>query len=112
MASYIDRTKMAMGAICALLASSGMLFFGTGLHPVWWLIWLAALPVLLRAPRISGLAAFGIASLSCPFALVTAAVPVRHDATLYTRYGDWFAWLDVGALMAMLGGLIFKRVAL
>jgi len=38
-------------------------------------------------------------------ALVTllAAVPVRHDATLYQNWGDWFAWLDMVALIALLG---------
>jgi len=37
-------------------------------------------------------------------ALVTmvATVPVRHDATLYEIWGDWFAWLDLAALAALL----------
>lgn len=37
-------------------------------------------------------------------ALVTmlAAVPVRHDATLYQKWGDWFAWVDLIALVVFL----------
>jgi apolipoprotein N-acyltransferase len=37
-------------------------------------------------------------------ALVTmlATVPVRHDSTLYQKWGDWFAWLDLIALAALL----------
>ncbi len=37
-------------------------------------------------------------------ALVTllAAVPVRHDSTLYQRWGNWFVWLDLAALAALL----------
>lgn len=37
-------------------------------------------------------------------ALVTmlATVPVRHDSTLYQRWGDWFAWVDLAALAAFL----------
>lgn len=30
-------------------------------------------------------------------------VPVRHDFTLYQKWGDWFAWLDLAALAAVLG---------
>ena len=37
----------------AVLATALLYFFGTGLHPFWWLTWLAALPVLLLAPRVS-----------------------------------------------------------
>ena len=31
-----------------------------------------------------------------------ATVPVRHDPTLYQKWGDWFAWVDLAALVAML----------
>jgi apolipoprotein N-acyltransferase len=36
-------------------------------------------------------------------AIVTmlATVPVRHDATLYALCGDWFAWLDLAGLAAI-----------
>src|SRR3954470_18307767 len=37
----------------AVLATALLTFLGTGLHPVWWLTWLAPLPVLLLAPRVS-----------------------------------------------------------
>ncbi|HEY0806339.1 MAG TPA: hypothetical protein VGD84_14795, partial [Pseudonocardiaceae bacterium] len=46
----------------AALATALLYFFGTGLHPIPWLTWLAPLPVLLLAPRasarIAALAAF------------------------------------------------------
>jgi apolipoprotein N-acyltransferase len=29
-------------------------------------------------------------------------VPVRHDSTLYQKWGDWFAWLDLAGLAALL----------
>jgi apolipoprotein N-acyltransferase len=32
-----------------------------GLHPVWWLTWLAPLPVLIAAPRLSHWSAFAVA---------------------------------------------------
>jgi apolipoprotein N-acyltransferase len=34
---------------------------------------------------------------SADFATLLAAIPVRHDETLYDRWGDWFAWLNVFA---------------
>ena len=51
-------------AVCALVASSTLLFFGTGPHPVCWLTWSAPLPVLLMAAHVRGLPAFAIGSLS------------------------------------------------
>ena len=42
-------------------------------------------------------------SASAPFASVVANVPVRNDATLYARFGDWFAWLNIAGLLGMLG---------
>ncbi len=44
--------------LLAFLLSATALFFGTGLHPFWWLTWLAPIPVLLMAPRLSGIWAF------------------------------------------------------
>jgi apolipoprotein N-acyltransferase len=37
----------------AALVSAVLLYFGTGLHPVWWLTWFAIVPVLVVAARLS-----------------------------------------------------------
>ncbi|WNV89070.1 nitrilase-related carbon-nitrogen hydrolase [Umezawaea sp. Da 62-37] len=37
----------------AVVATAALYFFGTGLHPVPWLTWLAPLPILLLAPAVS-----------------------------------------------------------
>jgi apolipoprotein N-acyltransferase len=50
-------------AIAAGLASAGLLYFGTGLHPIWWTLWLAPVPVLAIAPRIHRVAAFLLGSI-------------------------------------------------
>jgi apolipoprotein N-acyltransferase len=55
--------KIILGS-AAIAASSAMFFLGTGMRPIWWLMLLAPLPVMLVAPRVSGLFAFGIAALS------------------------------------------------
>ena len=39
-----------------------------------------------------------------PFATVVTSVPVHHDVTLYSKLGDWFAWLNI-ALLAVLAVL-------
>ncbi len=38
-----------------------MLWYGTGLHPVWWLTWIAPLPLLFVAARVRWIPAFFIA---------------------------------------------------
>lgn len=64
MASRPNRASTALLALGALFLSSALLFFGTGLHPVWWLTWMAPVPLLLVASRVSGRAAFGMAALA------------------------------------------------
>ncbi len=63
MASNLSRTPSLFNA-GALLTSSLLLFLGTGLHPAWWAVWLAPLPILLIAPRLNALPAFGTAALA------------------------------------------------
>jgi apolipoprotein N-acyltransferase len=48
-----SKTGQAGIAIVAVVASGLCLFFGTGLHPVWWLIWIAPIPVLVAAARLT-----------------------------------------------------------
>jgi apolipoprotein N-acyltransferase len=47
--------------LAAAVASATLFYFGTGLSPVPVLAWLAPVPVLLIAPRVSGRAAAGVA---------------------------------------------------
>src|ERR1700730_10265842 len=50
---------LAAGALSAALS-----YFGTGLHPIWWLVWFAPVPILAVAPRLSGRAAFLLAAVA------------------------------------------------
>jgi apolipoprotein N-acyltransferase len=50
-----------MAAVCAVSLSAGAYFISSGLHRVWWLVWLAPLPVLLLAPRLGALQTFIVA---------------------------------------------------
>ena len=47
--------------IAAGAASAGLAYLGTGLHPVWWCLWLAPVPVLAVATRLGRGTAFLLA---------------------------------------------------
>ena len=47
---------------------------------------------------------------SGPFVSLLAVVPVHHDQTIYARFGDWFAWLNVGLCVFLIGGSWIGRV--
>jgi apolipoprotein N-acyltransferase len=63
MVSNPDRPGFAL-IFGAIAASAVALYFGTGVHPHWWLTWLAPLPLLLIAPRLSLWQAFASSLLS------------------------------------------------
>ena len=56
--------KSILFAAGAVAATSAMLFWGTGLRPIWWLTWFAPLPVLLISLRLGRLGAFCVAALA------------------------------------------------
>ena len=58
------KTPSALVCVIALATSSAMLFWGTGLHPAWWLTWLAPVPVLLVSRNLSRRTAFLVAGVA------------------------------------------------
>ena len=50
--------------VCAVVLTAGGYFVSSGLHRVWWLVWLAPLPVLLLAPRMRVWHAFTVALIA------------------------------------------------
>jgi len=54
----------AMRVAGAFAAAVVMLWFGTGLHPQWWLTWLAPLPLLWLATRLSAWRSFVLTVLA------------------------------------------------
>ena len=50
MASRLDRSALAAWLAATSLTALAW-WFGSGLHPLWWLTWLAPLPILWLAPR-------------------------------------------------------------
>lgn len=47
-----SKGKQVLMAAAVLVLSAAAWFWGTGLHPLWVLTWLAPLPVMLLAPRV------------------------------------------------------------
>jgi apolipoprotein N-acyltransferase len=68
--------------IAAGLASAAFIYFGTGLHPIWWLLWLAPVPVLAIAPRLRGRAAFLLGAVAWFLGEMNQWNYVRHEMEL------------------------------
>src|SRR5262249_24541741 len=43
------------------------------------------------------------------FAIIDTVLPVAHEATIYARFGDWFAWLCLTASACVLALLFTKK---
>jgi len=42
------------------------------------------------------------------FTTMVVAVPLRHEATLYQSWGDWFAWLDLALVVGLFVSVVTK----
>ncbi len=68
--------------IAAGLASAAFFYLGTGLHPIWWLLWLAPIPVLAIAPRLRGRGAFLLGAIAWFLGEMNQWNYVRHEMEL------------------------------
>jgi apolipoprotein N-acyltransferase len=48
---------------------------------------------------------------AAPFVSVVGSLPAKHEATLYARVGDWFAWVDLALVALLLGLLWWPRIS-
>jgi apolipoprotein N-acyltransferase len=53
--------------IAAGTTTAALLYFGTGLHPIWPLLWLAPVPVIAIAPHLRASRVFALATVACFF---------------------------------------------
>jgi apolipoprotein N-acyltransferase len=58
---HADSLRRAMVILGAIALTTGAYFVSSGLHRLWWPVWLAPLPVLLLAPRVRAWQAFAVA---------------------------------------------------
>jgi len=69
------------------IAAAGLLsavfaYLGTGLHPLWWALWLAPIPVLAIAPRLHGTVAFLLGAIAWLIGEMNQWSYVRHAIEL------------------------------
>jgi apolipoprotein N-acyltransferase len=57
-------------------------YLGTGLHPIWWMLWLAPIPMLAAAPRLRSGAAFLLSSIAWLIGAMNQLNYVRHEIEL------------------------------
>ena len=50
--------------IVAGTTTAALLYFGTGLHPIWPLLWFAPIPVIAIAPQLSASRVFALATVA------------------------------------------------
>jgi apolipoprotein N-acyltransferase len=96
--------------VTAALASALGFYFGTGLHPVWWLTWLAPLPLLLIVPKLPRLSAFCVSWLVSILGATNLWHYFRHDLETPLLLCVIFTILP-GAIFAF-GVLLFRRCVL
>jgi apolipoprotein N-acyltransferase len=46
------------------------------------------------------------------FASVDGDVTVAHQRTLYAKFGDWFAWFNLGLFVVLFASRVLKRLGL
>ena len=96
-----SRPKQILLAVAATALSAAAWFYGTGLHPFWILTWLAPLPILFAAPRLSRWPAF--------FAAFVAFAIGDLNVWSYNHAVAVPLWL---ALVAVIGpALVFAGIA-
>ncbi len=64
------------------LASAAFSYLGTGLQPIWWMLWLAPVPVLALAPRIRNSTAFLLGSVAWLIGEMNQWNYARHEIEL------------------------------
>jgi apolipoprotein N-acyltransferase len=80
----LTRSKTLLVAVAGL-ASAGLLYFGTGLRPIWWLLWMAPVPVLAIAPHLRGSAALSLGSIAWFLGQMNQWNYLRHVIALPLR---------------------------
>jgi apolipoprotein N-acyltransferase len=70
--------RRALLILAAIALTAGAYYISSGLHRVWWPVWVAPLPVLLLAPRLRAWQAFTIA-------LVARSLAAALDFANYMR---------------------------
>ena len=94
-------------ACVAVLSTAGLLLLGDGMYPVWWLMWLAFIPVLvLAAETASWVVAAGAAFLSMMLGMLTL-LHYLHGV-LGAPVIAWLIPVSIASVMLAVGVLLFR----
>jgi apolipoprotein N-acyltransferase len=114
MNSKVSKRNYAVYSILATVATAAAYFYSTGLHPQWYLTWLAPLPILFLAPRASrwtawlaAFLAFAAGSLNMAVYYHTVA-PVAVVALSVVGPAILFAFSVLAFRRLVLGGLLLR----
>jgi len=96
--------------LVAVAAAAAAFYLGTGLHPFWPLIWVAPIPLLIIAPRVSRAAAFGTAFV----AFAGGSLNEWHYVHSLIHLGGQVlaSFLIIPALIFAIGLLFYRRFVL
>ncbi|MGH8124499.1 MAG: nitrilase-related carbon-nitrogen hydrolase [Rhodanobacteraceae bacterium] len=109
MASRSNRLMLVLALVATALSAAGW-WFGAQLHPIWWLTWLAPLPILWLATRVRA-----------PWAALAAFVAIAIGDLPYWTYMHTYIGLPLvptliaifgPALIMMLAVLLYRRLAM
>jgi apolipoprotein N-acyltransferase len=100
------RVSNVLLVIAAGLASAVFFYFGTGLHPMWWALWLAPIPALALASRLRSGAAFLLGSI----AWLIGEINQWNYVTRYIELPAQIATLSFAIPAVVFGfGVLFMR---
>jgi apolipoprotein N-acyltransferase len=108
MASEIKFATVVEAAVgCA--ATATLMYFGSGLDPVWPLMWVAPLPVLWFATRHGGRSAALVAGIA---SLAGASTYWGYFRVLGLPFGAWLSGFSVAAVIFALAVALFRALLL
>src|SRR5580704_10270574 len=89
---HVKFLRRGIVLLCAVVLTSGAYFVSSGLHRLWWPVWLAPLPVLLLAPRLTAWQAFAVALAARGFA---AAFNFWHYIYHVVQFPLWLTLVTI-----------------
>lgn len=107
MDSPANALRRSMVIACSVALTAGAYFVSSGLHRLWWPVWLAPLPVLLLAPRLRAWQAFAAALVARALA---AAFNFWHYLHQVVQFPLWLLLVTIlvpAALFAL--AVVFYR---
>lgn len=107
MASKGSRTTLLLALLATALSAAGW-WFGAQLHPVWWLTWLAPLPILWLATRVRA----RWAALAAFVAIAIGDLPYWSYTHIGLPISIVLPLIAIPAVIITLAVLLFRRLAM